>query len=64
MVFACLAFNPQLGVLVPLAFIAGREWRAFARASVGVIALALVGVITAMRGQLGTVFDRIRTALT
>ncbi len=28
------------------------------------IALALVGVITAMRGQLGTVFDRIRTALT
>ena len=28
------------------------------------IALALVGVITAMRGQLGTVFDRIRQALT
>lgn len=44
MVFACLAIKPQLGVLVPLAFIAGREWRAFAGASVGVIALALVGL--------------------
>lgn len=42
--FACLAIKPQLGVLIPLALIAGREWRAFAGASIGVIGLAMAGL--------------------
>jgi hypothetical protein len=44
LVFACLAIKPQLGLLIPLAFIAGREWRAFAGAGIGVIGLALAGL--------------------
>jgi len=39
-VFAgCLAFKPQFGVLLPLAFVAAKEWRAFTSA---VITLALL----------------------
>jgi len=35
LLFGLLIIKPQLGVLLPLAFVAGREWRAFAGATVG-----------------------------
>lgn len=41
---ACLAIKPQLGVLIPLALIAAREWRAFAAAAIGVSLLSLAGL--------------------
>ena len=45
MIFGCLAIKPQLGVLLPLAFIAGREWRSFAGATVAVIMLIAASLI-------------------
>lgn len=44
LLFACLAIKPQIGVLIPLALIAGREWRTFAGAGIGVIGLASAGL--------------------
>ena len=41
----CLIIKPQLAILYPLAFVAGRQWRAFAGAalsSLGLSALALI----------------------
>ncbi len=40
MVFGCLSIKPQLGLLLPLAFVAGREWRAFGGATLASIGLA------------------------
>lgn len=45
MIFGCLAIKPQLGVLLPLAFIAGREWRSFAGATVAVLMLIAASLI-------------------
>lgn len=46
LLIACLAMKPQLAVLMPLALMAGREWRAFAVAAVGTSALCLVSLAT------------------
>jgi hypothetical protein len=43
--FGLLIIKPQLGLLLPLAFIAGREWRAFCGAAVSASALLLVGLL-------------------
>ncbi len=45
LVFGCLAMKPQLAILVPLALLAGREWRAIAGAALSVSALALLTLI-------------------
>jgi hypothetical protein len=39
--FACLAYKPQFGLLIPLVLIASGRWRAFAAAAVSVLAMAL-----------------------
>lgn len=41
-----LIFKPQLGLLFPLALVAGRQWRAIAGAAVSSIAITLVGALT------------------
>lgn len=45
LILGCLAMKPQLGILLPLAFVAGREAKAFAGASLAVIGLALLSII-------------------
>jgi hypothetical protein len=44
LILGCLAMKPQLGVLLPLAFVAGRENKAFAGATLAVIALVLLSI--------------------
>jgi alpha-1,2-mannosyltransferase len=44
-IFGCIAIKPQLGILLPLAFIAGREWRAFAGATVAVLTMIAASLI-------------------
>ena len=44
LILGCLAMKPQLGVLLPLAFVAGRETRAFAGASLAVAGLVLLSI--------------------
>lgn len=46
--FGCLCYKPQLGLLIPLALIATRQWRAFAAAAVTV--LGLVALSAALFG--------------
>ncbi len=46
--FACLTFKPTLGVLVPLALLAGRHWTAFAVASAATV--AMIGLSVAVLG--------------
>ena len=41
MVFGCMIFKPHLGILLPLALVAGREWRAFAGATMSTLGLML-----------------------
>ncbi len=61
--FGCLAYKPQLAVLLPFALAAGGSWRAFAAAAATVVvlvlaSLALFGTAT-WTGFLGTIgFDR------
>jgi hypothetical protein len=43
--FGCLAYKPQLGIIVPLALAVARRWRCFAAAAVTVIALSLVATV-------------------
>ncbi|HEX8256373.1 MAG TPA: glycosyltransferase family 87 protein [Allosphingosinicella sp.] len=45
LVLGCLILKPQLGLLLPLAFIAGRDWKAFAGAAVSTLGLSLLGLI-------------------
>jgi alpha-1,2-mannosyltransferase len=45
MIFGCLAIKPQLGVLLPIAFIAAREWRAFAGATAAVLSMIMLSLI-------------------
>lgn len=47
-IFGLLVIKPQLALLVPLAFIAGREWRAFAGAAI--TSLLLVAISYAIFG--------------
>jgi alpha-1,2-mannosyltransferase len=42
LLFSALCYKPHLGLLVPVALAAGRRWRAFAAASIGVLALSIV----------------------
>lgn len=44
LLFGCLAMKPQLAVLVPLALLAGREWRAVAGSIVGFAGLCLASL--------------------
>jgi Glycosyltransferase family 87 len=44
MLFGCLAMKPQLAVLVPLALLAGREWRALAGSVAGFAGLCLASL--------------------
>ena len=41
-VLALLAYKPHFGLLLPVAFLAGRQWRAFAGAAAGLAALVLL----------------------
>ena len=41
----CLTYKPQFGILVPVALVATRQWRAFASAVVAVAVLAAVSVL-------------------
>jgi len=43
--FGLVAYKPQFGILIPLVLIASSRWRAFAAASVTVLALALATLI-------------------
>jgi hypothetical protein len=56
-VFGLLVIKPQLGVLLPLAFIAGREWKAFlgaiASSVLALLLAALILGIDAYRGFFG-----------
>ena len=45
LLFGCIAIKPQLGLLLPLAFIAGREWRMFAGATVSVILMTIFSLL-------------------
>jgi hypothetical protein len=42
--FGLLVFKPHLGVMIPVALLAGRRWRAFGSASVTVLALVAMSV--------------------
>lgn len=44
LILGCLVIKPQLGVLLPLAFIAARDWRAFAGATVSSVGLCLAAL--------------------
>ena len=43
--FGCLAMKPQLGLLVPVALIAGRHWRAMASTAATAAALAILSIL-------------------
>jgi hypothetical protein len=45
--FGLQAFKPQLALMVPVALIAGRQWRAFVSAAVTVVTLALASLALA-----------------
>jgi alpha-1,2-mannosyltransferase len=40
--FGCLAYKPQLGIIVPLALLVGRRWRAFMVAAATIVVMGLV----------------------
>jgi arabinofuranan 3-O-arabinosyltransferase len=42
--FGLQAYKPQLGLMIPIALLAGRQWRAFVSAAVTVMALALASL--------------------
>jgi hypothetical protein len=44
----CLTYKPQFGILIPVALVAARQWRAFASATI--TALSLVGISIAVFG--------------
>ncbi len=44
LMFGLIVFKPHLGLLLPLALLAGREWRAFAAATVSTVALVFFSV--------------------
>jgi len=44
-ILGLLVIKPQLGLLLPLAFVAGREWRAFAGAAASVAGLILLSLL-------------------
>lgn len=43
--FGLLIYKPQLGLLIPIALLAGREWRAFSTATVTAIALVATSIL-------------------
>lgn len=45
LLLGCLMMKPQLALLVPLALLAGREWRAIAGAATGAFALVLASLV-------------------
>lgn len=45
LVLGCLVFKPHLGLLLPLAFAAARQWRAFVGAALSATGLLLLGLL-------------------
>lgn len=45
LLFGCLIIKPQLGLLLPFAFIAARQWRAFTGAAASSLGLLLLGLL-------------------
>jgi hypothetical protein len=45
LIAGCLILKPQLGLLLPVAFLAGRHWRAIAGAAMSAAALCLAGLL-------------------
>jgi Glycosyltransferase family 87 len=45
LIFGLLIFKPHLGILIPVALIAGREWRIFAGATVSTLGLMLGSLV-------------------
>jgi alpha-1,2-mannosyltransferase len=43
--FGCLAYKPQLGIIVPLVLVVARRWRVFIAASLTVAALAMISTL-------------------
>lgn len=48
MLIGCLTYKPQFGILIPVALVAARQWRAFASAAI--TAVSLVGISIAVFG--------------
>jgi alpha-1,2-mannosyltransferase len=44
MLFALLAYKPQFGLVIPIALIAGRHWRALVSGGVGVVAMTALSI--------------------
>jgi len=57
LLFACLAYKPQYGLLIPLALVVGGCWRAFFAAAFGVAALTLATLAAWGRGPWLAFFD-------
>jgi hypothetical protein len=57
-----LAFKPQLAFLLPLALLAGRQYRAFAGSVIALGGLALLSVIALGPGGVGAYVDRLNFA--
>lgn len=45
LLLGCLVLKPQLGLLLPIAFVAGRHWRAFAGAAISSVGTLLAGLL-------------------
>jgi arabinofuranan 3-O-arabinosyltransferase len=67
MLIALLAVKPQLGLLIPVALIAGGYWRVIASAAASVVCLVLVSLLCfglepwlALPGQMATIQDAAR----
>lgn len=45
LVLGCLVVKPQLAILLPIALLAGRQWRAIAGAATSALAILLVGLV-------------------
>lgn len=45
LILGCLIIKPQLGFLLPIAFVAGGQWRAFAGAAVSSVGLVLLALL-------------------
>lgn len=57
LLFGLLVIKPQLGVLLPLAFVAGREWRAFAGATAGAGGALLAALLLLGPAPYGAMMD-------
>jgi hypothetical protein len=61
LVLGCLVYKPQFGLLLPVAFLAGREWRAFFGAAASVAALAAAATAAFGADAWAAFFDAMAT---